>query len=1677
MGPFSSSRGNKYILVAVDYLLKWVEAKLLPTNDARVVCKFLKNLFAIFETPRAIISDRGTHFCNDHFAKVMLKFDVTHRLATPYHPKQVVSLPSEWNTHVVVWRNKPDLDTMSFDDLYNNFKIVEQEVKGTTSSSSSSQSMDFVSSPSSTNKVNTTYEVSTANTQISPASTQVSTASTQVSTVNLSDATVYAFLASKQNGNITINGSDTAGYDKSKVECFNRHKLGHFARECRQPRNQDSKNRNQDISRRTANVEETASKAMVAIDGASFDWSYMADDEVPTNMDLMAFSKSKPPPPLTNRRCLSTTVTTNTTPPPPTPPHHSSNSGDSSRCRHRGRAVDGGLDTTAAVELRKILISWAARHQTTIVVAVGRRYSHHSRTMWCRVVMAQPLVKHRGGQPPKTTTVVAAESTTATTAAPWWCRACGEEFQQPKFEGYGPKTSNSVSEDIYNEVKESPDALLVKELVSDDKLEKKTVFPTVAKIEFLRPKQQEKLVRKLVKSKAVNTSRPNSAVVNAIRVNQAIHSLSYKRKELLIVDDLGTRLETCHIFFSMRKLMVDMLPLEETLKEVKSLVKLLDESQVFLRVSRKNNMYSVDLKNVTPSGGLTCLFTKATLDESNLWHRRLGHINFKTMNKLAEAVNTACYVQNKVLVIKPHNKTPYEFFNGRTPSLSFMRPFGCLVTILNTLDPLGKLDRKADEGFFVGYSVNSKVFRVFNSRTRIVEETLHITFLEIKLNVAGSGPPWLFDVDTLTKSMNYKSVVVGNQSNGSAGEARVKTIPNKDYILLPLCTQDLLLSSSSKDSLGDGFKPSGEEEKKDVKNPGNEDNEVLSKEEPRVSQEKDSNYIDALMIQMPNLEEIVFSDEDEDVGAEADMTNLDTNILVSLILTTRIYKDHPIKQIIRDIHSVPQTKRMIKNVTNNEPKKVIQGLTDPSWIEAMQDELLQFKLQQVWTLVDLPYGKRAIGTTCIDRNNKVERGIMVRKKARLVAQGYTQEDGVDYDEVFAPVARIEAIRLFLAYASFKDFIVYQMDVKSAFLYGRIEEEVYVCQPSGFEDLEFTDKVYKVEKALYGLHQAPRAWSTRKEMCIEFEKMMHKKLQMSSMHDKYVDEILKKFGFSTVKTTSTPIETSKPLLKDENAEDVDVHLYRSMIGSLMYLTSLRPDIMFAVCACARFQVTPKVSHLHAVKIIFRYLKVQLKLGLWYPKDSSFNLESYTNIDYAGASLDRKSTIGANKTVHEERGDRVERATTTTASLDVDQDNGTINRTQSTTIPNEPIHQGTGSGGSTRPQDTILGDRTAQTRFKRLSKESHEPPLLRVNTLGSGDDSMKLIELIDLCTKLSDRVLDLENVKDAQALEIQKLKKRVKRLEKKRKSRTPQLKRRLFKVRIESSAKKSLEDKEIQGRYGHDTEVNTASKSITTASINITNAEPITTISAPVTTAGVSVSNAEPSTPPPTTTTFIKDEDLTIAQTLMKMRSVKSKEKSKEKGVSSTRLTRGVIMKKASKTASRPIVPPQQQLDPKDKGKSIMQEHEKPVKVKDKDQIALDEKVPRRLKAQIQVLEGSRKKAKSSGKEAVSKKKTKEELDQESSKRQKTSESSELAKEPRDKEDDELSQEELQQMMIIVPVQGMNVEALQTKDDLVMPWSLVKGKFNSTELTDDKEREICVELKRLFEPDTDDELWKL
>nr|GEW13551.1 Gag-Pol polyprotein [Tanacetum cinerariifolium] len=514
--------------------------------------------------------------------------------------------------------------------------------------------------------------------------------------------------------------------------------------------------------------------------------------------------------------------------------------------------------------------------------------------------------------------------------------------------------------------------------------------------------------------------------------------------------------------------------------------KLKDDTNVLLKNPRQHNMYSIDLNNIVPHKNLTCFVAKASVDESMLWHRRCDNgeeFKNKEMNKFytkkgirREFSDARTPQQNRVA--KRRNRTLIEA--ARTI------PFGCHVMILNTLDHLGKFDAKGDEDYFVGYSMSSKAFRVFNKRTKKVEENPHVDFLENKLIKKGASPNWLFDIDTLTNSINYVPVVVAGTSSTNISETRNSDAPNG-------CNAKV-------------FKSSG------ISNPTATLKVSLADQvEPAVSL---------------TVESVIPTTQVQGDGR-------------TKFIATIHYKTNP---------DLLQFCLFSCFLSEEEPKKIFDALKDPSWVEAMQEELLQFKIQNFWILVDCPKGVRPIGIKWVLKNKKDKRGILIRNKARLVAQGYTQEEGIDYEEVFTPIARIEAIRLFLAYASFMGFIVYQMDVKSAFLYGSMNEEVYVMKPLGFQDPEFPNRVYKVEKAI------------------------------------------------------------------------------SMIRSLMYLTASRLDIMFAVCACARHQVTPKECHLHAIKRIFRYLKGHLKLGLWYPKESPFNLVAYSDSDYGGATQDRKSTTG-------------------------------------------------------------------------------------------------------------------------------------------------------------------------------------------------------------------------------------------------------------------------------------------------------------------------------------------------------------------------------------------------------------------------------------------------------------------
>nr|GEW61056.1 retrovirus-related Pol polyprotein from transposon TNT 1-94 [Tanacetum cinerariifolium] len=1204
------------------------------------------------------------------------------------------SLPSEWKTHTLIWRNKADLEEQSLDDLFNNLKIYEAEVKVSSPSSQNIQNIAFVSS----NTTDSINESVTAAPSISVASSKA-TVSTLPNIDRLSDAVIYSFFASLSNSP-QLDNEDLKQIDLDDLEEI------------------DLKWQMAMLTMRARRFLKITGRNLVG----GYDWSFQADEE-PTNYALMAYTSS-------------------------------------------GTSSSSGLDNeTSSKNLSKLLES-----QVSDKIGLGfNSQVFNSQVSDCEELHSHEFV-NRVPKNPENDRYKTCE---------------GYHVVPPPYTGTflppkpdlvftnDPNASNALRENHQNSLRMThpqsnrnvvPTAVLTRSrLVS---LNTARLVPTVVTQSTVKSPSPVKHV--------VNKGNPQQALKSTSVINSGcLRHMTRNISFLLDFKEINGgyvafggnpkgdkisskgKIKTGKLYFDdvyfVNELKFNLFSISQMCDKKNSVLftytkwvvlssdyKLSDENHVLLRVPRENNMYNVDLKNVIPLGGLTCLFAKATLDESNLWHKRLGHIDFKTMNKLvkgnlvrgiqpndnasikenldagkvgketvyaqqyvllplwstgsqdpqntdddvadtdtafnvkenendvhvsangsdkvnvvrapitaagpnptnstnsfntdnmpeledivysddeedvgaeadlsnletnihvspilttrvykdhlvnqiicnlnsapqtrsmtrmvkeqgglhqindknfytcmfscflfqeepkkvfqalkdsswieamqkellqfklqkghtqeegidydevfapvarieaiqndiaerknrtlieatrtmladsllpipfwAEAVNTAYYVQNKVLVTKPHNKTPYELLHG-------------------------KFQGKVDEGFLVGYSVCSKAFRVFNSRTRIIQETLHV-FLENKPNVAGTSPTWLFDIDSLTRTMNYQPVHAGNQTNSGAGfqadfdAEKAREDVDQSYMLFPVWST--------------GFT-----------NPQN------------------------------NAEDAAFDGKEHDFDVKKPESKI--------TLSPSKFED------------------CSENSSNEEePKRVHQALKDPSWIKAMQEELLRFKMQKVWVLVDLPYGKRAI------------------------AQVHTQEEGIDFEKVFASVARIKAIRLFLAYASFMGFMVYQMDVKSAFLYGTIEEEVYVCQPLGFEDPDHLDKVYKVVKALYGLHQAPRAWyetwatyllenddiifgATNKDLCRSFEKLMKDKFQMSFMgeltfflglqvkqkkdvifisQDKYVAEILRKFGLTEGKLASTPIDTEKPLLKDPDGEDVDVHTYRS-----------------------------------------------------------------------------------------------------------------------------------------------------------------------------------------------------------------------------------------------------------------------------------------------------------------------------------------------------------------------------------------------------------------------------------------------------------------------------------------------------------------------------------------------------
>nr|GEV85183.1 hypothetical protein [Tanacetum cinerariifolium] len=1043
--------------------------------------------------------------------------------------KFLTSLAPEWLMYTTVWKNRGDLDTMSLDDLYNHLKVYNPKWK---------------------------RELNTAS--IPNASTHVSPASVDVVAASVSLDTVCAYIASQSNGSqikykdinqidkdyikeidikwnmallsmranrfwkktgkkITIQGTDVAGFDKSKVECFNCHKMGHFAKECRAPRSQDRGRR--EIYEQGSKEEEQAPKALMAIDGVGWDWSYMANEE--ENHALVADEEAPPEFALMAKSSLSSKNEDTVLFPPPaqvySPPKK-----DMSWTKLPKFADDTITDYSrpspsiktdcAEVKTNKV----KAARKPSIKYAEMNRNTHKSPKG-----NSQNIIDDKG----------------------YWDSGCSWHMTGniSYLSDYEPYDGGYVS------FGQGGDKITSKGIIKTGKLEFENVY-------------------------FVKDIKYNLFSVSQICDNK--NSVLFTDSECIV---LGRDF------------------------------KLKDDTNVLLRIPRQHNIYSIDLNNIVPYKDLTCLVAKASADKSMLSHRRLGHLNFKTMNKLvrhnllkglpskcfendhtyvaclkgkqhkaswktklvnslskplhtlhmdlfgptsdetsgilrnfiteienlkyhkvkiircdnrgefknremdefctikgikrefsnartpqqngvaerrnrtlikaartmladaklpvtfwAKAVNTACYVQNRVLVNKSENKTPYELFNSRTPVIGFLKPFRCHIMILNTLDHLGKFDAKGDEGYFIGYSMSSKSFRVFNKRTKRVEENLHVDFLENKLIKKGAGPNWLFDIDTLTNSINYVPMLVAGTSStnfsgtkDAASQDVKKYVSSLRYIALPNWFHEAYMESST------------------------------------------SNAQDACNADAP------------ESSRNSNPTATSKNPLADQMETLTV------ESAIHTISShVPSACLEISPETTSSLRLISKRVTS-------QDETPS--LENISTLSNRPFG-----TKWVLKNKKDERGIVITNKARLVAQGHTQEEGIDYEEVFAPVARIEAIRLFLAYASFM----------------------------GFTDPEFPDRVYKVENAMYGLHQAPRAWSTK-----------------------------------------TPMDKENPWGKDGPGKDVDLHLYRSMIRSLMYLTASRPDIMFAVCACARHQVTPKECHLYAVKRIFKYLKGHLKLGLW------------------------------------------------------------------------------------------------------------------------------------------------------------------------------------------------------------------------------------------------------------------------------------------------------------------------------------------------------------------------------------------------------------------------------------------------------------------------------------------------
>ncbi|GJS56805.1 putative ribonuclease H-like domain-containing protein [Tanacetum coccineum] len=942
----------------------------------------------------------------------------------------------------------------------------------------------------------------------------------------------------KTGRNLNFNGKETVGFDKTKVECYNYHKRGHFARECKALRNQG--NINGDVPRRIIPVD-TPANALVVQDGVGgYDWSFQAE-EGPTNFALIA--------------------------------HLSSGSSSSS-------SSDSEVRDNSIITLKNQLAE-ALKEKDDLKLKL-EKFETSSKNL-IDLLNSQISVNNKTG--------------------------IGFDSQMTENELHDIHKNNSevfesASDCSVNEIEEENNQV-------NDRFKKvegyhavpppytKNYMPLRPDLSFAR---LDDSVYKTNMSETITSMPRNESTASKSSKDNLEQPKDFRPSAPIVEERVTGQREVRPVWNNAQRVnhqnklthphpKRNIIPTALLTKSANVLVNTAKQSSSRAAISNSTARYvNTAASRPTMNGAKPCLnvFHKSHSSVKRTIYQRIApkNSNFKEKVNTTKVNNvTTAGTKAIVSVIQGHEENAVK-----SSACWIWRTTGKII------DHISK-----DSGSYM-----PKRFDYGNPQYALQDQGIFDS--GCSRHMTGNKSPFRFSRHCWCDLvLHLQEVLKEKSTNKNTGiKDNVDVVPTQQYILLPLLYDS---PQSSKDAVAN-------------------DAGKKTNEEPAHEGERN---------------EVSGAYDDEDVGAEADLNNLETTMNVSPIPTTRIHKDHPIDQIIGDINLATQTRRMTKISKEYVMKK------------------------------------------------KDDRGVVIRNKARLVAQGYTQEEGIDYDKVFTSVARIEAIRLFLAYASYMGFIMYQMGVKSGFLYGTIEEEVYVYQPPGFEDLSFPYKVYKVEKALYVLHQAPKAWyetlstyllenefrrgtidktlfikkdrgdillvqvyvddiifrTTKKSLCVEFKQMMHKRFQISFMgeltfflglqvqqkedgifisQDKYVADILKKFDFVTIKTASTPMEPNKALVKDEEAKDVDVHLYRSMIRSLIYLTTSRPDITFAVCACVRFQVTPKTSHLYAVKGIFRYLKGQPKLGLWYPRDSSFDLEAFLDSDYAGASLDRKSTTG-------------------------------------------------------------------------------------------------------------------------------------------------------------------------------------------------------------------------------------------------------------------------------------------------------------------------------------------------------------------------------------------------------------------------------------------------------------------